>query len=97
MARNRPRRQARRQARARKRKRSTTELSLHFSILGLVAAGHGAAAVNNKHRFLISSQLANQFNFDLDSAPGRRARRFRCGQSALSLDRTERLDLVNLL
>jgi hypothetical protein len=40
-----------------------------FSILGLVAAGHGAAAVNTKHQFLISSQLANQFNLDLDWAP----------------------------
>jgi hypothetical protein len=44
-------------------------------ILGLVAAGHGAAAVNTKHQFLISSQLANQFNLDLDLAPRRRAMR----------------------
>ena len=37
-------------------------LTFRFSILGLVAAGQGAAAVNTKHQFLISSQLANQFN-----------------------------------
>jgi hypothetical protein len=53
-------------------------LIFRFSILGLVAAGHGAAAVNTEHQFLISSQLANQFNLNLDLAPRRRATRLHC-------------------
>jgi hypothetical protein len=52
--------------------------NFNCSGLGDLDSNQGAAAVNTKHQFLISSQLANQFNLDLDLARRRRAMRLHC-------------------